>query len=107
MKRLARLPLLLTLSAVPAQSETIAVFPLGDDGRPFVDVYASGLYSATCVDGAGCTCAALPVDRAELAVVLGLASVSADTQGISDVTGMSEMGACNWSVEQHVTWVGK
>lgn len=70
------------LSALPASAETIAVFTPGDEGRPFIDVYASGLYSATCVEGAGCTCAAMPIDRAEMAVVLGLEAVPADTQGI-------------------------
>jgi hypothetical protein len=79
---LARAALGLALLALPAHAETIPVFTPGDEGRPFVDVYASGLYSATCVEGAGCTCAALPVDRTDMAVVLGLESVSPDTQGI-------------------------
>lgn len=72
------------LSAFAASAETTAVFTPGDEGRPFIDVYASGLYSATCVEGAGCTCAAMPIDRAEMAVVLGLEAVPADTLGIWD-----------------------
>lgn len=72
------------LSAAPARTETIPVFTPGDEGRPFVDVFGHGLYSAMCVEGAGCTCAAMPIDRAELAVLLGLGSVSADTQGYWD-----------------------
>jgi hypothetical protein len=77
-----RASFILALFAFPAHSETVAVFTPGDEGRPFVDVYASGLYSATCVEGAGCTCAAMPIDRAEMAVVLGLETVPADTAGI-------------------------
>lgn len=69
-------------AAVAAPAETIPVFSPGDEGRPFIDVYRSGLYSATCVQDAGCTCAAVPIDRAELAVVLGLETVSAETLGI-------------------------
>ncbi len=74
----------LTVFALPLHAEEIPVFTPGEEGRPFIDVYASGLYSAQCVQGEGCTCAALPVDRAEMAVVLGLASVGADIQGIAD-----------------------
>jgi hypothetical protein len=81
---IVRTALSLAVFAVPAHAETIPVFTPDDEGRPFVDVYASGLYSASCVEGEGCTCAALPVDRAELAVVLGLEAVSADAQGIWD-----------------------
>lgn len=68
--------------ASAAHAEDVPVFTQGDEGRAFLDVYASGLYSATCVEGAGCTCTAMPIDREELAVVLGLTSVSADTQGL-------------------------
>ncbi|NEX46574.1 hypothetical protein [Pseudotabrizicola algicola] len=81
---LTRSALGLALIALPAHAETIPVFTPDDEGRPFVDVYASGLYSANCVEGAGCTCAAVPLDRDELAVVLGLEAVSADTKGIWD-----------------------
>lgn len=73
---------LLTTLVLPLHAETIPVFTPGDEGRPFVDVYASGLYSATCVDGAGCTCAALPLTREDVAVTLGLEGVAADIQGI-------------------------
>ncbi len=66
----------------PLHAENIEVFTPSDEGRPFVNVYASGIYSASCVEGAGCTCAAAPVTRDELAVVLGLESVSADVQGV-------------------------
>lgn len=74
----------LTTFALPLHAETIPVFTPGDEGRPFVDVYASGLYSATCVDGAGCTCAALPLTREDVAVTLGLEGVAADMQGVWD-----------------------
>ena len=87
-QNIARTAFAIVLFAFPANSETTAVFTPGDEGRPFIrpfiDVYASGLFSATCVEGAGCTCAALPVDRAEMAVALGLEAVPADTQGIWD-----------------------
>lgn len=79
---IARTAFAIAFFAFPVTAETIAVFTPGDEGRPFIDVYASGLYSATCVEGAGCTCAAMPIDRAEMAVVLGLEAVPADTQGI-------------------------
>lgn len=82
--RLARAALAVCVFALPAQSETIPVFTPGEEGKPFIDVYASGLYSATCVEGEGCTCAAMPIDRVELAVVLGLDAVPADSQGIWD-----------------------
>jgi hypothetical protein len=72
------------LSVLPAHAETVPVFTPDDQGRPSVDVHASGLFSATCVAGAGCTCAAMPIDRAERAVVLGLSAVSAQTRGIWD-----------------------
>lgn len=67
--------------AFPAFAENIPVFTPGDEGKPFVDVYASGLYSATCVEGGGCTCSAMPIDRAELAVVLEVETVANDVQG--------------------------
>ena len=78
--RLAAL-VLIALSS-PLLADSIPVFTPGDEGRPFVDVYASGLYSASCVEGAGCTCAALPVERAEIAVTLGIEAVAADVQGV-------------------------
>ena len=81
-QNIARTAFAFVLFAFQANSESIAVFTPGDEGRPFIDVYASGLFSATCVEGAGCTCAALPVDRAEMAVVLGLEAVPADSLGI-------------------------
>ncbi len=74
--------LFLTAFALPLQAETLPVFTPGDEGRPFVDVYASGLFGATCVEGAGCTCSALPLNRDELAVVLGLNGLAADVQGV-------------------------
>lgn len=74
----------LSAFALPLHAETIPVFTPGDEGRPFVDVYASGLYSASCVEGAGCTCAAMPLDRGGVAVALGLESVAADVQGVWD-----------------------
>lgn len=59
------------LPSLPVWAEGIPVFTPGDEGRPFVDAYATGLYSATCIAGAGCTCAAMPLTRDELAVVIG------------------------------------
>lgn len=81
--------------AMPLQAQTLPVFSPDDEGRPFVDVYASGLYSATCMEGAGCTCAAMPIDREGLAVALGLEEVAGDVQGVwtspaSDSTLTSE-----------------
>jgi len=76
--------LIIALGALPAHSQSIGVFTPGDEGRPFEDVYASGLYSANCVEGAGCTCATLPINGAELAVVMGIAAVPADTAGVWD-----------------------
>ncbi|MDQ0419552.1 hypothetical protein J2045_000562 [Peteryoungia aggregata LMG 23059] len=76
--------IVLSAFALPLHAETIPVFTPGDEGRPFVDVYASGLYSASCVEGAGCTCAAMPLDRGGVAVALGLESVAADVQGVWD-----------------------
>lgn len=73
---------LLVVSVGPVFAEAISVFTPSDEGRPFVDVYASGLYSATCVEGSGCTCAAMPIDRSELAVVLGLEAVDGAVQGL-------------------------
>ena len=66
---------------LPAFAENIPVFTPGDEGKPFIDVYASGLYSATCVEGEGCTCAAMPLTRNELAVTLGVDAVAGDVQG--------------------------
>jgi hypothetical protein len=66
----------------PILAESIPVFTPGDEGKPFVDVYASGLYAAECVEGAGCSCAAMPLDRNELAAVLGLEAVGAEIQGL-------------------------
>lgn len=74
--------ILLTTLALPLHAETIPVFTPGDEGRPFVDVYASGLYGATCVEGAGCTCSALPINRSDLAVVMGLNELAPDVQGL-------------------------
>lgn len=86
--------LIIASCVFPAQSQTIGVFTPADEGRPFVDVYDSGLYSASCVEGAGCTCAAMPIDRAELAVVMGLQSVPADAAGVWD-SPASELGLTN------------
>lgn len=76
--------LVLIALANPLLADSIPVFTPGDEGRPFVDVYASGLYSAHCVAGAGCTCAAMPLSRADLAVALGLPEVAAEVQGVWD-----------------------
>lgn len=69
-------------STSPVHADTIPVLTPGDEGRPFVDVYASGLYVAECVEGAGCTCAAMPLDRNELVAVLGLEAAGDDIQGL-------------------------
>jgi hypothetical protein len=70
--------------AGPLHAEPIPVFTPGDEGKAFVDVFASGLYSATCIEGAGCTCAAMPINRDELAVVMGLEAVAPDISGVWD-----------------------
>ncbi|MGY9048698.1 hypothetical protein P775_24990 [Puniceibacterium antarcticum] len=75
---------LVSVLTASVHAETIPVFTPGDEGRPFVDAFGSGLYSAKCIDGAGCTCAAMPITRDELAVVLGLESVAADVLGLWD-----------------------
>lgn len=64
-----------------ALAQSVPVFTPGDEGRPFVDLYSSGLYSADCVQGEGCTCTAMAVDREGLALALGVETVAADVQG--------------------------
>ena len=79
-----------SLFAMPLQAQDIPVFTPSDEGRPFIDVYATGLYSATCVQGAGCTCAALGVNREELAVILGENAIDANILGLVDSPAVGE-----------------